>query len=101
MIHQSGCPLPTYYGELVEMFQELDHRDKVKIKDPDDIIMYKAYVEKLRINIFLNDLDVEYEQVQRDIHHIDPSLDLECVRFLFYLNEIFSLKRLVKVLKFF
>ena len=31
------------------------------MKDPDDIIMYKAYVEKLRIHIFLNGLGVEFE----------------------------------------
>ena len=61
-IHQSG-PLPIYYGELVEIFQELDHYDKVKMKDLDDIILYKAHVEKLRIHIFLNGLDVEFKQV--------------------------------------
>lgn len=46
-LRQSGRSLPTYFGELVEIFQELDHRDKVKMNDPDDIIMYKASVEKL------------------------------------------------------
>ena len=63
MIRQSGCPLPTYYGKAVEIFQDLDHHDKVKMNNPDDIIMYMAYVEKLRIHIFFNGLDAEFEQV--------------------------------------
>ena len=38
---QVGRSLPTYYGDLVEIFQELDHRDKIVMKDPDDVIAYK------------------------------------------------------------
>lgn len=70
-LRQSGRSLPIYYGELVEIFQELDYHDKVTMKDPDDIIMYKASVEKLTIHIFLNGLDVEYEQVRGEILHMD------------------------------
>ena len=62
-IRQSGRSLPTYYGELVKIFQELDYRDKVKMRDLEDIIMYKTSVDKLRIHIFLNGLDAEFEQV--------------------------------------
>ncbi|KAF9671589.1 hypothetical protein SADUNF_Sadunf12G0063200 [Salix dunnii] len=76
-IRQSNRPLPTYYGELVEIFQELDYRDNVKMRDPEDLIMYKRAVEKLRIHIFLNGLDTEFEQVQGEILRMDPSLDLE------------------------
>ena len=76
-IRQSGRSLPTYYGELVKIFQELDYRDKVKMRDLEDIIMYKASVEKLRIHIFLNGLDAEFEQVRGEILRMDPSLDLE------------------------
>lgn len=47
------------------------------MKDPDNIIMYKASVEKLRIHIFLNGLDVEFEQVRGEIFRMNPSLDLE------------------------
>lgn len=75
-LRQSGRSLPTYCGELVEIFQEHDYRDKVTMKDPDDIIMYKASVEKLRIYIFLNGLDAEFEQVRGEILRMDPSLDL-------------------------
>ena len=31
---QSGMSLFEYYGELTEVFCELDHRDKVVMKDP-------------------------------------------------------------------
>jgi hypothetical protein len=38
---QVGRPLSTYYGDLIEIFQELDHRDKIVMNDPDDVIAYK------------------------------------------------------------
>ena len=47
------------------------------MRDPEDIIMYKSAIEKLRIHIFLNGLDAEFEQVQGEILRMDPSLDLE------------------------
>ena len=47
------------------------------MKDPDDIIMYKESVEKLRIHIFLNGLNAEFEQVRGEILRMDPSLDLK------------------------
>ena len=37
---QHGKTLSLYYGELIEIFQELDHRDKVVMKDPDDVTAY-------------------------------------------------------------
>ena len=37
---QSSRSLSEYYGELTEIFYELDHRDKVIMKDPDDIAAY-------------------------------------------------------------
>ena len=58
---QVGRPISTYYGDLVEIFQELDHRDKIVMKDPDDVIAYKKSVERLRVHIFLNGLDEEFE----------------------------------------
>ncbi|KAB5531798.1 hypothetical protein DKX38_018468 [Salix brachista] len=48
------------------------------MRDPDDIIMYKAFVEKFRIHIFLNGLDVEFEQMRGEILSMDLSLDLKC-----------------------
>ncbi|KAL0393487.1 UNVERIFIED_CONTAM: Retrovirus-related Pol polyprotein from transposon RE1 [Sesamum latifolium] len=74
---QVGRPLSIYYGDLVEIFQEMDHRDKIVMKDPDDIITYKKSVERLRVHIFLNGLDAEFEQIQGEILRKDPPLDLE------------------------
>ncbi|XP_068636961.1 uncharacterized protein [Aristolochia californica] len=74
---QTGRPLSTYYGDLVEIFQELDHRDRTIMKDPDDVITYRKSVERLRVHIFLNGLDAEFEQVRGEILRKDPILDLE------------------------
>ena len=38
---ESGKPLSVYYGELIEIFRELDHRDKVVMKDHDDVEAYR------------------------------------------------------------
>ncbi|GMY19878.1 retrovirus-related pol polyprotein from transposon RE2 [Fagus crenata] len=72
-----GRPLSTYYGDLIEIFQELDHRDKIVMKDPDDVIAYKKSVERLRVHIFLNGLDGEFEKIRGEILRRDPVLDLE------------------------
>jgi hypothetical protein len=61
----------------MEIFQELDHRDITELKDPDDVITYRRSVERLRVNIFLNGLDAEFEQIQGEILRKDPVLDLE------------------------
>ena len=42
---QNGKTLSEYYGELTEIFRELDHRDKVVMKDPEDIKTYQRFVE--------------------------------------------------------
>ncbi|KAF9662911.1 hypothetical protein SADUNF_Sadunf18G0103600 [Salix dunnii] len=60
-----------------EIFQELDHRDKIVMKDPDDVIAYKKSIERLRVHIFLNGLDEEFEQIRGEILRRDSALDLE------------------------
>ena len=42
---QSGRSLSEYYGELIEYFCELDHWDKVVMKDPEDIAAYRKSIE--------------------------------------------------------
>ena len=42
---QHGKTLSLYYGELIEIFQKLDHRDKVVMKDPDDVTTYHKSIE--------------------------------------------------------
>ena len=74
---QFGRPLSTYYGDLVEIFQELDYRDKVIMKYPDDVTAYKKSVERLRVHNFLNGLDAEFEQLRGEILRKDPALDFE------------------------
>ena len=37
---QNGRPLSIYYGELTEIFNELDHCDKVVMVDETDIASY-------------------------------------------------------------
>ena len=37
---QHGTTLSLYYRGLIENFQELDHRDKMVMKDPDDVTAY-------------------------------------------------------------
>ncbi|KAG5534863.1 hypothetical protein RHGRI_022851 [Rhododendron griersonianum] len=74
---QMSRPLSTYYGDLIEIFQELDHRDKIVMKDPDDVVAYQKSVERLRVHIFLNGLDTEFEQLRGEILRKDPVLDLE------------------------
>ncbi|KAL5542845.1 hypothetical protein UlMin_010555 [Ulmus minor] len=58
-----------WYAEnqkLTEIFRELDHRDKVVMKDPEDIKTYQRTVERLRVHIFLAGLDGQFEQKSED-----------------------------------
>ena len=59
--------LSVYYGELTEIFQELDHRDKVAMKDPDDVTAYRQSIERTRVHIFLAGLDKSFDQLRREI----------------------------------
>ncbi|RVX00688.1 hypothetical protein CK203_030295 [Vitis vinifera] len=60
---QSNRSLSKYCGELIEIFCELDHRDKVVMKDPEDIAAYWKSIERQRVHIFLAGLDGDFEQV--------------------------------------
>ncbi|KAH9689179.1 retrovirus-related pol polyprotein from transposon RE1 [Citrus sinensis] len=42
---QNGQPLSKFYGELIEIFRELDYRDKVVMKDPEDVVIYRDLEE--------------------------------------------------------
>lgn len=46
---QNGRSLSEYSSELIVIFQELDHRGKVFMKDLDDIEHYKKSIERLRV----------------------------------------------------
>ncbi|KAK0591100.1 hypothetical protein LWI29_035615 [Acer saccharum] len=72
-----GRSLSIYYGKLIAIFQELDYRNKIIMKYPDDVITYKQYVERLRVHIFLSGLDAEFEQIRGEILRKDRAMDLE------------------------
>ncbi|KAH9718241.1 hypothetical protein KPL71_022141 [Citrus sinensis] len=74
---QNGQPLSKFYGELIEIFRELDHRDKVVMNDLEDIVIYRRSVERLRVHIFLAGLDEEFDQVHGEILRKDIIPDLE------------------------
>nr|CAD1834353.1 unnamed protein product [Ananas comosus var. bracteatus] len=76
---QNGRILSVYYGELTELFQELDHRDKVVMKDSDDVKTYRQSIERLRVHIFLAGLDEAFDSIRREILRKDlvPNLE-EC-----------------------
>lgn len=74
---QNGKSLSAYYGELVEIFRELDHRDKVVIKDHDDVTAYQKSIERLRLHIFFASMDSDFKQVREEILHKEPVPSLE------------------------
>jgi hypothetical protein len=41
------------------------------------LFAYKKSIERLRVHIFLNGLDAEFEQIRGEILSRDPVLDLE------------------------
>ena len=76
---QNGRPLSIYYGELTEIFSELDHRDKVVMVDEIDISSYQKLLQQQRVHIFLAGLEDDFEQVRGEILRKDPIPELkEC-----------------------
>ncbi|KAG8391142.1 hypothetical protein BUALT_Bualt01G0157100 [Buddleja alternifolia] len=74
---QGERSVSEYYGELTEIFRELDHRDKVFMKDPEDIVSYQKDTKRLRLHIFLAGLDGDLEQIQGEILRKEFVPDLE------------------------
>ncbi|CAJ2669981.1 unnamed protein product [Trifolium pratense] len=74
---QNGKSLSVYYGELTEIFSELDHRDKVIMECEKDVAAYHKSVQRQRVHIFLAGLDGEFEQVRGEILRKDPIPELE------------------------
>ncbi|KAJ8636976.1 hypothetical protein MRB53_011243 [Persea americana] len=72
-----GRPLSVYYGELTEIFSELDHRDKVIMESETDVASYQKSVQQQRVHIFLAGLDGEFEQIRGEILRKDPIPELE------------------------
>ncbi|KAL9432699.1 hypothetical protein AB3S75_027676 [Citrus x aurantiifolia] len=74
---QDGRPLPTYYNELVAIFQEIDHRATTQEGTVEGVLQLHSAMARLRVHIFLSGLDSEFEQVRAEILRKDPKLDLE------------------------
>ena len=74
---QNDRPLSIYYGELTEIFSELDHRDKVVMVDETDIASYQKLLQRQREHIFLVGLKGDFEQVRGEILRKDPIPKLE------------------------
>ncbi|KAB5516087.1 hypothetical protein DKX38_026735 [Salix brachista] len=74
---QNGRSLSIYYGELTEIFSELDHRDKVVMVDETDIASYQKVLQRQRVHIFLAGLEGDFEQVRGEILRKDPIPELE------------------------
>ncbi|CAA0840798.1 Unknown protein [Striga hermonthica] len=74
---QNGRSLSVYYGELTEIFQDLDYSDKVIMKHPDDITAYRGSIERIRTHIFLAGLDKEFDQIRREILRLEHKSSLE------------------------
>ena len=94
---QNEQPLYKFYGELIEIFWELDHWDKVVMKDPEDVIIYRRSVKRLRVHIFLTGLDEEFDQVHGEILRKDIIPDLEECYFLIRREDVRQTKLNKKV----
>ena len=74
---QNGRALSVYYGEVMEIFGELDHRDKVVMESEKDVESYRKSVQRQRVHIFLAGLDGEFEQIRGEILRKEPVPELE------------------------
>ena len=66
-----------HYGELVEIFSELDHRDKVIMENAKDVESYRKSVQRQRVHIFIARLDGDFKQIHGEILRKDPIPKLE------------------------
>lgn len=74
---QNGKSLTNYFGELIAIFQELDHHDTVVLSFDHDIKAHAKSIERLRVYILLAGLDVEFDQVRGEILRKDPVLGFQ------------------------
>ena len=76
---QNNRALSVNYGEVSEIFGELDHRDKVVMESEKDVESYRKSVQRQRVHIFLAGLDGEFEQIRGEIlrKELVPELE-EC-----------------------
>jgi hypothetical protein len=76
-LRQNSRPLATYFGELIEIFQELDHFNRVSMECENDIKMFQKSTKRQRVYIFLGGLDDRFDQVRGEVLRKDPPLGLQ------------------------
>ncbi|KAM2175839.1 hypothetical protein ACFX1Q_035198 [Malus domestica] len=76
-LRQNGRPLATYFGELTEIFQELDHFNKVSMECENDVKAFQKSTERQRVYVFLGGLDDGFDQVRGEVLRKDPPLGLQ------------------------
>ncbi|KAL6198755.1 hypothetical protein ACLB2K_028544 [Fragaria x ananassa] len=74
---QNGQPLPTYYNELVGIFQEIDQRIASQNNTVAGVVQEMTAMACMRVHMFLSGLDSEYDQVSGEILGKDPKFSLE------------------------
>lgn len=74
---QNCRPLPAYYNEIVSIFQEIDTRITTEEQSVAQIVSGNKILARLRVHIFLDGLDREFNHVRSEILRKDPPLDLE------------------------
>ncbi|KAG8640740.1 hypothetical protein MANES_13G089634v8 [Manihot esculenta] len=69
--------LSTYYNKLVVIFQEIDHMMTSQEETVEGVVQLHSTMARLRVHIFLSELDLEFDHVCGEILRKDPKLNLE------------------------
>ncbi|XP_070662311.1 uncharacterized protein [Malus domestica] len=76
-LKQNGRSLASYSGELIEIFQELDHFNKVAMACEKDVLIFQKTTKRKKLYLFFGGLDDGFDQVRREILLKDPPLGLQ------------------------
>nr|GEW34833.1 retrovirus-related Pol polyprotein from transposon TNT 1-94 [Tanacetum cinerariifolium] len=74
---QNGRSLPTYYNELVSIFQEIDTRLTTGEDTLEQTVILNKTLSRFCVHIFLAGLDLDFNQARSEILRKDPPLDLD------------------------
>ncbi|KAJ8621685.1 hypothetical protein MRB53_030214 [Persea americana] len=73
----NGAPIPNYYSEFTEIFQELDQLNPSNMKDPADIETRSKEIDRRRVYIFLAGLENDFDQIRGEILRMEPKPELD------------------------
>lgn len=74
---ENGRSLPTYYNELVSLFQDIDTRLTRQEEIVAETVAANKTLSRFHVHIFLAGLDSEFTQARSEILRKDPPLSLE------------------------